>query len=64
MVAERTKELVDLRKFKSLAKRKVPHESPLYKVVASEQDELTVDSFLSKSEIWLRLIDIAFLGES
>ncbi len=63
MVAERTKDLVDLRKFKGLAARKVPHDSPLYKVVASERDELPVDSFISKSEIWLRLIDIVFLGE-
>ncbi len=63
MVAERTKDLIDLRKFKSLAERKVPHDSPLYKVVVSERDELPVDSFISKSEIWLRLIDIVLLGE-
>jgi hypothetical protein len=43
---------------KSFVERRLPHDSPLYKVIMSERDELPVDSFISKSEVWLELIDI------
>lgn len=49
---------IDLRGLKSLIERKLPHDSPLYKVIVSEENELSVDSFISKSEIWLKLMDI------
>jgi hypothetical protein len=51
---------IDLRAFKSLVERRLPHDSPLYRVIVSEKDELPVDSFVSKSEVWLKLMDISF----
>lgn len=51
---------IDLRAFKSLVEKRLPHDSPLYRVIMSEKDELPVDSFISKSEVWLKLMDISF----
>jgi len=51
--------LVNLRGFKRFAERNLPHESPLFKVILAEKDELDAKSFLSKSEVWLELIDIS-----
>ncbi len=49
---------IRLNAFKSFAERRLPHDSPLYKVIVSEKHELPVDSFISKSEVLLELIDM------
>ncbi len=41
---------------------RLPRESPLYKIIMNERDELPVESFLSKSEVWLELADVSLLS--
>lgn len=50
--------VLSLKEFKLFVRRSVPPESPLYRVVLVEKDELPTESFLSKSEVWLELIDL------
>jgi len=51
--------LVSLRRIKRFVERNLPHGSSLYKVIQAEKDELPAESFLSKSEVWLELIDVS-----
>ncbi len=51
--------MIDLRRFKRLVQTRLPRESPLCRIIMNERDELPVESFLSKSEVWLELIDIS-----
>lgn len=51
---------VSLRGLKGFAERTVPHDAPFYQVLMSEKDELSLEEYASKSEVWLRLIDISF----
>lgn len=52
-----------MRGLKRFVARSVPHDTPLYKVMMSEKDELSPEEYELKSEVWLRLIDISFLAE-
>ncbi|MGD0478456.1 MAG: hypothetical protein ABSB29_09870 [Nitrososphaerales archaeon] len=51
---------VSMRGLKEFVEKSVPHDTPLYKVVVAEKDELSPEEYASKSEVWLRLIDISF----
>ncbi len=53
-----------MRRLKEFVERVVPQDTPLYKVVMSEKDELSAEEYASKSEVWLRLVDITFQSES
>ncbi len=48
-----------MRRLKEFVERVVPQDTPLYKVMMSEKDELSPEEYASKSEVWLRLIDIS-----
>ena len=48
-----------MRKLKGFAERSMPRDTPLYKVLMSEKDELSPEEYVSKSELWLQLIDIS-----
>ncbi len=48
---------------KQFVERSVPPDSTLYKIMMSEKDELSPEEYVSKSEVWLRLIDITFQSE-
>jgi hypothetical protein len=49
-----------MRGLKGFVEKSVPRDTPLYKVIVSEKDELSPEEYASKSEVWLRLIDISF----
>ena len=55
---------VSMRGLKAFAGKSVLQATPIYKVIMSEKDELPPEEFASKSEVWLRLIDISFQAES
>jgi len=46
---------IDIRKLKHFASIKLPHNSPLREVLLSEKDHMTVDEFLHKLDVWLKL---------
>jgi len=46
---------INIRKLKYFASIKLPHNSPLREVLLSEKDHLTVDEFLHKLDVWLKL---------
>ena len=48
-----------MRRLKGFAERSIHRDTPLYKVVMSEKDELSPEEYASKSEVWLKLIDIS-----
>jgi hypothetical protein len=51
--------LVNLRGFKRFVERTLPWTSTLYRVILAEKDEITAESFLSNSEVWLKQVDIS-----
>jgi hypothetical protein len=50
-------DMVDIERLKEFALR-LPAEHPLCRVLVVEKDRLTVDEFLSRVELWLRLSTI------
>jgi len=51
--------LLASRRIKRFVEENLPRESSLHKAILAEKDELDAESFLSKSEVWLRLVDIS-----
>jgi hypothetical protein len=58
LMTDQQRPVLSLKEFKLFVQRSVPPGSPLYRVVLAEKDELPVEAFLSKSEVWLELIDL------
>ncbi len=55
---------IDLRPLKKWLVKTLSVESPFFKVIMSEKDEISASSFISKSDVWLSLIDISFPGRA
>ena len=58
MERDHERPVLSLKEFKLFVQRSAPPGSALYRVVLAEKDELPTESFLSKSEVWLELIDL------
>jgi hypothetical protein len=47
---------IDIRRLKRFALEHLPRDSPLRDVLLAEEDELSVQDFLAKMDLWLKLL--------
>ena len=50
--------LINIRRLKDFVAEKLPTESSLRYVIIAERDDLRVDEFLLKLEVWMKLLRI------
>lgn len=50
---------IDVRDFKQFVAKNYSAETPLYKVLISERDEISREDFAAKFEVWLKLVGIS-----
>ena len=50
--------MVDIRRLKGFASERLPSSSRLRNVLLSERDQLTVNDFLAKMDIWMMLLNL------
>lgn len=49
---------LDIRRLKDFAMRNLPEDSKLRTLILSERDELSIEEFLVKMGVWLRLLTL------
>jgi len=55
-LAPKALQKINIRSLKELAMRKLPKESVLREVILSDKDELGVEEYLAKVDVWFKLL--------
>lgn len=55
---------VDIKQLKQYVLEHLPETAPLYQVLLSEKDVLTMEEYAIKAEVWWRLIDRGYDAKS
>lgn len=51
-----SKRKIDIRRIRRFAQERLPIDSPLRDVLLAEKDELSIQDFLAKMDVWLKLL--------
>jgi hypothetical protein len=52
-----------MRRLKQFALESLPAESPLRSVLLSEADQLSIQDYLAKMDLWLKLLSLERIGD-
>lgn len=57
-------ETVDIRQLKQYVLAHLPEDAPLFQILLNEKDELTLNEYMIKAEIWWKLLDKGYDAKS